>query len=106
MTSPPPHKDLIEAAKRAYTARRLSLGAPGFALPDWDEMLAHEKDAYISVASAVALFLLSVEPSEAVIEAGDATPFVDHGEPDFHTVYMAMNACRLSELGLDAKEGT
>jgi len=112
MTSPPPHKDLIEAAKLIAFKRACRMGhvldrAHVYAGDHWH--------IYLDEASAVARFLLSRELSPGAIHDGEGYMDMVHCAEYLNTVagrqaefacgYQAANIRRLKELGLDAKEG-
>ena len=127
MTSPPPHKDLIAAAKVVTdTAERFFWVSDGI---DTGRAVVHdaeketevfagapeECDAYVAlqVASAVARFLLSVEPTDAQCIAAYDAPFQsgmydnkrEAARMSHFNQIKAANKQRAVELGLDAKEG-
>lgn len=128
MTSPPPHKDIYEAGRiaAAVSARYAVDFLPSneWAVFDYGgaedeqrkEVFRGNSDTVCEnwigrqVASAVARFLLSREPSEGMRGAGSALVRTAIGSSTYFAddaagIYRNMNAARLVELGLDAKEG-
>lgn len=118
MTSPPPHKDLVDAAKLIDPKAWENMPQHqlnGFAIATFSNCLRRQRKA-IRQASAVARFLLSRELSPGALHDGegymDLVHIAEHlnhpsgRQAEFACGYQAANIRRLKELGLDAKEGT